>query len=143
MIPVQGRRMAVLKSILAGLVSAVLITLAGMLLLAGVMMIAPVGDKWLMILNQVLKLGSVILGVCVAVPCGGQRGLATGAAVSLLYACIGYGMYVCLGGSGFTVGGMLGEILICAAAGAVTGTIRANLQPQRKKRGSVTAPKRS
>ncbi len=131
--------MAALKSILAGLVSAVMITLAGMLLLAGIMMIASVGDRWLMILNQVLKIGSVIMGACVAVPRGGRRGLATGSAVSLLYACIGYSMYVCLGGSGFTVGGMLGEILICAAAGAVTGTIRANMQPARRKKGRIPA----
>lgn len=130
----KGKRIAAIKSIAAGLISAILITLAGMLLLAGIMMAVSVGDRCLMILNQLLKIGSVILGVCITVPRGGQRGLATGSAVALLYACIGYGMYACLGGSGFTVGGMLGEILICAAAGAVTGTIRANLQPGRRKR---------
>ena len=130
----KGKRTAVVKSIAAGLISALLVTLAGMLLMAGMMMVVSVGDRWLMILNQLLKIGSVILGTCIAVPRGGQRGLATGTAVALLYACIGYGMYAALGGAGFTIGGMLGEILICAAAGAVTGTIRANMQPSRRKR---------
>ncbi len=130
----KGKRTAVVKSIAAGLISAILVTLAGMLLMAGLMMVVSVGDRWLMILNQLLKIGSVILGTCIAVPRGGQRGLATGTAVALLYACIGYGMYAALGGAGFTIGGMLGEILICAAAGAVTGTIRANMQPSRRKR---------
>lgn len=130
----KGKRTAVVKSIAAGLISAILVTLAGMLLMAGMMMVVSVGDRWLMILNQLLKIGSVILGTCMAVPRGGQRGLATGTAVALLYACIGYGMYAALGGAGFTIGGMLGEILICAAAGAVTGTIRANMQPSRRKR---------
>lgn len=130
----KGKRTAVVKSIAAGLISAILVTLAGMLLMAGLMMVVSVGDRWLMILNQLLKIGSVILGTCIAVPRGGQRGLATGTAVALLYACIGYGMYAVLGGAGFTIGGMLGEILICAAAGAVTGTIRANMQPSRRKR---------
>lgn len=130
----KGKRTAVVKSIAAGLISAILVTLAGMLLMAGMMMVVSVGDRWLMILNQLLKIGSVILGTCIAVPRGGQRGLATGTAVALLYACIGYGMYAALGGAGFTIGGMLGEILICAAAGAVTGTIRANMQPSRRKR---------
>lgn len=130
----KGKRTAVVKSIAAGLISAILVTLAGMLLMAGLMMVVSVGDRWLMILNQLLKIGSVILGTCMAVPRGGQRGLATGTAVALLYACIGYGMYAALGGAGFTIGGMLGEILICAAAGAVTGTIRANMQPSRRKR---------
>ena len=128
------KRTAVVKSIAAGLISAILVTLAGMLLMAGLMMVVSVGDRWLMILNQLLKIGSVILGTCMAVPRGGQRGLATGTAVALLYACIGYGMYAALGGSGFTIGGMLGEILICAAAGAVTGTIRANMQPSRRRK---------
>ena len=130
----KGKRTAVVKSIAAGLISAILVTLAGMLVMAGLMMVVSVGDRWLMILNQLLKIGSVILGTCIAVPRGGQRGLATGTAVALLYACIGYGMYAALGGAGFTIGGMLGEILICAAAGAVTGTIRANMQPSRRKR---------
>ena len=130
----KGKRASVIKSIAAGLISAILITLAGMLLLAGVMMAVSVGDRWLMMINQLLKIASVILGVCMAVPRGGLRGLATGTAVALLYACIGYGMYAALGGSGFTIGGMLGEMLICAAAGAVTGTIRANMQPNRRKR---------
>ena len=130
----KGKRTAVVKSIAAGLISAILVTLAGMLLMAGMMMVVSVGDRWLMILNQLLKIGSVILGTCMAVPRGGQRGLATGTAVALLYACIGYGMYAALGGAGFTIGGMLGEILICAAAGAVTGTIRANMQPSRRRK---------
>lgn len=130
----KGKRTAVVKSIAAGLISAILVTLAGMLLMAGLMMVVSVGDRWLMILNQLLKIGSVILGTCIAVPRGGQRGLATGTAVALLYACIGYGMYAALGGAGFTIGGMLGEILICAAAGAVTGTIRANMQPSRRRK---------
>ncbi len=130
----KGKRTAVVKSIAAGLISAILVTLAGMLLMAGMMMVVSVGDRWLMILNQLLKIGSVILGTCIAVPRGGQRGLATGTAVALLYACIGYGMYAALGGAGFTIGGMLGEILICAAAGAVTGTIRANMQPSRRRK---------
>ena len=130
----KGKRTAVVKSIAAGLISAILVTLAGMLLMAGLMMVVSVGDRWLMILNQLLKIGSVILGTCIAVPRGGQRGLATGTAVALLYACIGYGMYAALGGAGFTIGGMLGEILICAAAGAVTGTIRANMQPNRRRK---------
>ena len=130
----KGKRTAVVKSIAAGLISAILVTLAGMLLMAGLMMVVSVGDRWLMILNQLLKIGSVILGTCIAVPRGGQRGLATGTAVALLYACIGYGMYAALGGAGFTIGGMLGEILICAAVGAVTGTIRANMQPSRRRK---------
>ena len=130
----KGKRTAVVKSIAAGLISAILVTLAGMLLMAGLMMVVSVGDRWLMILNQLLKIGSVILGTCIAVPRGGQRGLATGTAVALLYACIGYGMYAALGGAGFTIGGMLGEVLICAAAGAVTGTIRANMQPSRRRK---------
>lgn len=130
----KGKRTAVVKSIAAGLISAILVTLAGMLLMAGLMMVVSVGDRWLMILNQLLKIGSVILGTCIAVPRGGQRGLATGTAVALLYACIGYGMYAALGGAGFMIGGMLGEILICAAAGAVTGTIRANMQPSRRRK---------
>ena len=40
-------------------------------------------------------------------------------------------LMVLLGGGSFSVGGMLGEMLLGGAVGALTGAVRANLHPRR------------
>jgi len=47
----------------------------------------------------------------------------------MLYMALGYGCAVALGGSAPIVSEMLGEILIGAAIGAITGAILSNLSP--------------
>jgi len=92
-----------------------------------------VSDSTLVLLNQILKAAAAVLGVCAAVGRGGSRGFLTGAAVALLYMISGYAMYVVLGGEAST-SAMLGEMLMGAAIGAVTGAILANLRPKKRRR---------
>lgn len=129
-------RRTILKSLALGLLTAVFITLVCMLLLAAALVYLRFGDQLLTILNQILKLASIVAGVCVAVPRGGERGLATGALISLFYMAAGYALYVALGGGSFAVGNMLGEMMLGSAAGAVTGAVRANLSPARSPRAA-------
>lgn len=130
-------RKSIFKSLALGWLAAVLITLAAMLLLAAALVYLHLGDRLLTALNQVVKLLSIVLGVCVAVPRGGARGLASGVLVALLYMAVGYALYVFLGGGSFAVGNMLGEMMLGSAAGAVTGAVRANLTARpRRARGA-------
>lgn len=122
-------RRSILKSLLLGLFFAALVTLAAMLLIAAALIYLRFSEALLTVLNQIVKLSAVALGCTVAVPRGGERGLITGVVIALGYSAMGYALYVLLGGGSFTTGGMLGEMLLCAAVGAVTGAIRANLQP--------------
>ena len=126
---VRNRR-RILKSLALGLFTAVFITLIAMLLLAVALVYLRFDDHLLTLLNQILKLASVVAGVCVAVPRGAERGLATGVLVALLYTVLGYILYLALGGGSFAAGNMLGEIMLGSAAGAVTGAVRANLSPR-------------
>ena len=126
-------RKSVAKSLLLGFLFSVLVTLAAMLLIAAALVYLRFGDRTLTILNQLLKLLAVVLGACVAVPRGGDRGLVTGVVIALFYTAAGYGLYLGLGGGSFAVGNMLGEMLMGSAAGAVTGAVRANLPPRRAK----------
>lgn len=131
----RNRKNTLLRLIRGVLVGAA-ITIAAMLLLSALLMLLPVKDGLLRILNQLIKLVSIVIGVCAAVPRGSQRGLATGTAVALIYIIAGYALYVLLGGACFRVTDLLGEMLLAAAAGAVTGSIRANLSGRRR-----TAPR--
>lgn len=127
-------RAQVLASIVKGLLCAVALTLALMVLVAALAVWLRVSDGLLTALNQVMKLASILLGTYMAVGRGGQRGFVTGMAVAILYMAVGYGGYVALGGNAFDTPEMLGEILIGAAVGAVAGAVLSNLPAKRSKR---------
>ena len=126
-------RANVVFSLLKGLLTAVVLTLAGMLALAALIVFARISDGWLAALNQILKLAAIAAGVCAAVGRGGSRGFFTGAAMALIYMIFGYAMYVALGGGAFDAAQMLGEMLLGAAAGGVAGAICANLRPKKRR----------
>ena len=126
-------RKSTLLALLRGLLIAVALTLACMLIMAAALVYLQMSDRLLTVLNQLVKLLAIALGTCAAVPRGGSRGLLTGVEIALVYMALGYAMYVLLGGGSFAVGNMLGEMLLGSAVGAVTGAVRANLSPRRSR----------
>ena len=116
-----------------GLIVAIPATLIGMTAIAALAVYGQASDDLIRGLNQLLKCLAIVLGVRFAVGRGGQRGLFTGMTVAMLYMALGYGMAVWLGGSAFAVPGMLGEILLGAALGGVTGAVMSNLPARRAK----------
>ena len=120
-------RAQVLLSIAKGLLAAVLLTLLLMAAVAALAVFLRVSDGLITALNQLMKLATILLGAAVAVGRGGQRGFLTGMTLAMLYMALGYAAYVALGGNDFSVPGMLGEILIGAALGAVAGAVLSNL----------------
>ncbi len=125
-------------SILKGLLLAIVLTLLGMLAIAALVVLARISDGWLTALNQILKAAAIIAGACTAVGRGGHRGFFTGAALAMLYMVLGYALYVALGGGAFNVGSMLGEVVVGAAVGGVTGAILANMAPRKRRRARGT-----
>ena len=119
--------------LLKGMLTAILFTLAAMLLTAAAVAWLGIPDKSIRPINQLIKIAAIILGTMTAVKRGGEAGLLSGTLIGLGYMVLGYAMYVALGGGSFDFSGILGEILIGTAAGAITGTIRANMSPKRRK----------
>ena len=126
------KRGAQLWRILRGLLAAVGTTLAGMLLLAAAILYLGLGDEALSILNQGLKLLAILIGVRLCVGIGGARGLVSGAVVSMLYMILGYVSCCALGGQSFVARGMLLEIALGGAIGALFGMLLANLKPKKR-----------
>ena len=120
-------RKSILKSLVLGLAGSILLTLLCMLLLAVTLVLLRIPDTLLTTLNQIIKIAAVILGVCIAVPRGGEKGLVTGTVLALFYSVTGYLLFILLGGGSFSIRCLLGEIMMAWAAGAATGTVRANL----------------
>lgn len=114
--------------LLKGFLVSVGVTLLGMLMLAAIIIWLGMSDALLKILNQAVKVIAVTLGALACVGRGGSRGLVSGAALGAIYAVAGYCAYSLLGGGAFSILGLLGEMLICVAAGAAAGAIFANLR---------------
>lgn len=122
--------------LLRGAAAAALCTLPGMALLALMVVLVPVEDSTLSVLNQLLKAISVFVGAFVAVGRGGSRGFVTGAAVGLIYMLAGYSLYCALDGSAGAWAMLGGEALFGALIGAVSGAICANMKPARRRRAA-------
>lgn len=127
-------RKNVIVSILKGLLAAIALTLLLMACVAALAVAAGISDRLLTALNQVMKLVSILLGTFIAVGRGGERGFLTGMTLAMLYMVLGYAGYVGFGGNAFSVGTMLGEILIGAALGAAAGAVLSNLPGRHRQR---------
>ena len=119
-------------ALLKGLLVAVATTLVMMAVVAALAVWLRMSDGLLTALNQVMKLTSILLGTLAAVGRGGHRGFVTGMTLALLYMALGYAGYVLLGGSAWSAAGMLGELLIGAALGAMIGAVISNLPERRR-----------
>ena len=122
--------------LLRGAAAAALCTLPGMALLALMVVLVPVEDGTLTVLNQLLKAISVFFGALAAVGRGGSRGFVTGAAVGLIYMLAGYSLYCALDGSAGAWAMLGGEALFGALIGAVSGAVCANMKPARRRRAA-------
>ena len=128
----KKRRRGALSMLLRGLFFAIGITLLGMVLMAGAIVLLGMSDGLIRLCSQFLKVLAVGLGVFWAMGRGGEKGLVTGAAVGTVYALAGYCLCLVLGGGAFDLGQMLGEMLLCAAVGAATGVACSNLRALRR-----------
>lgn len=132
----SGKRIPILLSILKGVLVAVILTLLGMLVMAALTVFARISDGALTALNQALKVFAILLGARAAVGRGGSRGFVTGCVIALVYMIAGYGLYVCLGGGVFSATQMLGEMLLGASIGGLTGAVLANMRPKARRRAA-------
>ncbi len=113
--------------ILRGLIVAVAVSAAGILVFALLMQWFKPSDSVIRVFNQVLKLVSIVVGVISAVGRGGEKGLMRGAAVGLLYMGLGVSLYALLTGQNLPFTSYLGDLGMGLAGGGLTGMILSNL----------------
>lgn len=121
---------------LRGLAVAVGITALGMLALGLMAGYTAVTDDTIRLMNQCLKLASVLLGTLAAVGMGGERGLVKGMAVGALYMLLGLGILGLASGMNSDWSTLAGEVLIGAAVGGAAGALLANLPARRSRRSA-------
>ncbi len=113
---------------LKGVIAASLITIVGMLFLTGWVVLRGLSENGIMIVNQLIKVVSVLAGVYISVGRGGEKGLLTGALVGILYILVGYGFYSAIDGGSASAQVMAIEEAAGAVIGACTGVLLANMK---------------
>lgn len=123
----QVLRRDAVRAIARGLGAAIALTLAGMLILAALVVWARLGDRALIMLNQALKIAAIGLGALIAVKPGGRRGLALGGCVGLVYIALGYGLTALSGLALVTARMLVIEMAMGLLLGSLFGALAANL----------------
>ncbi|MBP3541679.1 MAG: TIGR04086 family membrane protein [Clostridia bacterium] len=115
-------------TILRGLLTAIGVTLACVLIFALLMQWLRPSDGVIRVVNQLIKLGSIFAGVYVAVGRGGDKGLLTGALVGLVYMLLGVLLYALLSGQQLPFTAYLSDVAMGIAGGGIAGAIIGGLK---------------
>lgn len=125
-----GAKGHVWTNLLKGLGASALVTLAGVVVFALLMQWIKPTEELVRVVNQVLKLLSIVVGVWVAVGRGGQGGLLRGAAVGLGYMLIGVALYALLSRQQVSASSYLADLGMGVAGGGIVGMILSNISPK-------------
>ena len=110
-----------------GLLMAVALTLACIVLFALLMHAVKPADTLVSAFNQLLKLASILLGVGVCVGRGGVHGASRGALLGLLYMALGVGLYALLSDEPLSWMAYAADIGMGIATGGLGGMVFSNL----------------
>ena len=129
-----NKRINIIACLLKGLVTAILFTLLLMLILALCAVYLKLSDTAIMWANQFIKVFSIIIGVAAGVGRGGENGFIKGMVLAMVYMILGYVLCIASGEHPYSTVSLLGEILIGAAVGSISGAVFANLSLAKARR---------
>lgn len=115
-------------TLLRGLLTAIGVTLACVLIFALLMQWLRPSDGVIRVVNQLIKLGSIFAGVYVAVGRGGDKGMLVGALVGLAYMLLGVLLYALLSGQQLPFTAYLSDVAMGIAGGGIAGAIIGGLK---------------
>ncbi|MDD3335007.1 MAG: TIGR04086 family membrane protein [Eubacteriales bacterium] len=117
--------------LLRGLLSAIGVTLAGVLLFALLMQWLRPSDTVIRIINQLIKLASIFVGALVTVGRGGEKGMLLGAALGFIYMLLGVALYALLSGQQLPFTSYLSDVAMGIAGGGIAGAIISGMRHSR------------
>ena len=109
--------------IVRGLLVAISVTLACVLLFALLMQWLKPDDSVIRIVNQLIKLVSIFAGVRAILNRGSENGLLYGAILGLCYMALGVGLYALLSGQHVPWTSYLSDIAMGIAGGGIAGAL--------------------
>lgn len=109
--------------LLRGLLSAIGVTLAGILVFALLMQWLRPSDTVIRVINQLIKLAAIFVGAYVTVGRGGDKGMLLGAAIGFAYMLLGVALYALLSGQQLPFTSYLSDVAMGIAGGGIAGAI--------------------
>jgi len=123
--------MGSIVAIARGVVTAVAVTVLGVVVFALLIRWMNLTDTVISVFNQALKLASIFVGARACVGQGGTNGIFKGATVGLLYMMLGIVAYAFLSGLSLVPAAYLADLGMGVAAGGLCGMIMANMKPKK------------
>lgn len=117
------RRQTVWSQLLRGLLSAVGVTVACILVFALFMQWLRPSDTVIRVVNQLIKLAAIFAGAYVTVGRGGDKGMLLGAALGFAYMLLGVALYALLSGQQLPLTAYLSDVAMGIAGGGIAGAI--------------------
>lgn len=114
--------------LIRGLIVAVVITLAGVLIFALLMQWLRPSDTVIRVFNQVLKLVSIIVGCIVMTKSSQDKALLRGAALGLVYMGLGCCLYAILSGQQLPLSAYIADLAMGVAGGGIAGAVIASIK---------------
>ncbi len=125
----NGTLIATLK----GSLTAVVISLIGILFFAFVIKLFGITDEFLRPVNQVIKGLSILIGVFTGLKKYKQNGFIIGILIGLIYTLLAFIVFSTLNGSFKLDKTLLNDVLFGGIMGAICGVIAVNFKPKQKK----------
>ena len=119
-------------ALLRGILTAVAVTAAAVCAFAVIIAFTDMEDRFVRVINQLIKAGAVAAGTCAAVDRGDGAGIRRGIGVGLAYMGVGVLLYALLSGQRFQPLSYALDLGMGAAAGGLTGMLRAGMEPKGK-----------
>ena len=119
----NSKKSGVLGALARGLLAAVAVTVLGVVASALVIKWFSLNDTTISVMNQALKLLSVLAGTRAAVRSGGSGMVLRGALVGLLYMAVGVVSYAFLSGLTLSPAAYLADLGLGVAAGGLFGMV--------------------
>lgn len=119
----RRRHSSLWAALVRGLLVAIGVTLACVLLFALFMQWLKPSDNVIRIINQLIKLGAIFAGVKAMLRSGSDQGLARGALLGLVYMALGVGLYALLSGQQLPVSAYVSDIAMGIAGGGICGAL--------------------
>lgn len=114
--------------ILKGVGVSLVVSLVGILVFAFVLRFVNIGDNLIKVINQVIKVLSVLLGVSLTLKKDKTKGLLKGAGVGVLYTLLAYLVFSVLVGN-FNFGlSLVFDTIFAAVIGLICGVIFVNVK---------------
>ncbi len=131
------KRKGILFCVLRGLVFAIAVTLILVILFSLLLSFVSVTDTGIMVVNQIIKVVSILFGILLVSHRGDQNAVRIGAFLGLLYMALGVLLFKLLSAQSLTVYEYFTDLLMGVSMGGLMGIVLSILKSKEEKEMSM------